>query len=156
MTITQAPTKTLVKSVNHTSITVTELDRVLEFLIDGLGFELLSREPRDPAMMSAVTGVENADAVIAFVQAPGHRIELINYLKPVDREAHKIRPCDDGFWHLALDVTDIDLAVAIGGEHQFIGVTEPLEVSHGPNKGLFCCYLRDPYGLTVEVIGPRV
>lgn len=149
----------LIKSVNHTSFSVTtqkDYERVVGFFTEGLGFPLLSNEPRDPDMMTRVTGVEDADVMIAFVQAPGHRIEIINYLKPEDRSGHQIRPCDDGFWHLAFDVTDIDKAIAVGNKYEFIGVNEAQVVSDGPNKGLYCCYLRDSNGATFEVIGPRI
>ena len=46
---------------NHTSFTVSNLDRSLGFFRDCLGFELISQAPRDPALVSRITGVEGAD-----------------------------------------------------------------------------------------------
>ncbi|WP_321797506.1 VOC family protein [Caballeronia sp. J97] len=148
--------KPLVKSVNHTSFTVTDLDRTIGFLCDGLGFELLDKSPRDPAGIEKVVGIKGADMIIAFVQAPGHRIELIQYQGPADRKVVVVRPCDTGFAHLALDVNDIDATINVAAKYQVKPINPPVEVSHGPNAGLYCAYMRDPDGVTFEVIGPRV
>lgn len=144
----------LVKGVNHTSFTVYDLERILAFLTDGLGFPLLSKATRDPASISKITGVKGADVVVAFVQAPGHRIELFHYLTPDDRRRHDIRPCDQGFSHLAFDVTDIDRVIEVGRTYKFEPVHEPLLVNAGPNTGQYAVYLREPDGLTIEVVGP--
>ena len=93
---------------NHTSFTVSDLDQTIGFFCDGLGFDLLSRAPRDPKIIQQVTGVAGAEMEIAFVQGPGHRIELIQYLAPAERGRIESRPCDVGFAHLAYDVDDID------------------------------------------------
>ena len=68
-----------VLGTNHTSFTVSNLERTLAFWRECLGFELVSKAPRDPALTSRITGVEGADLVIAFLKAPGHTIELIEY-----------------------------------------------------------------------------
>lgn len=149
----------LVKGFNHTSYTISDgdFDRVLGFFIDGLGFPLIEKGPRDSANMEAVVGVEGADVIIAYVQAPGHRLEIINYLKPDDRKrTDALRPCDTGFTHLAFDVTDIDRSLHVADAYGFRPVHEPLPVSAGPNVGNFCVYTRDKNGITVEFIGPRV
>jgi len=154
---TQEPSGTpLVQGMNHTSYTVYDLDRILAFLTEGLGFPLLSKSPRDPGSITKITGVKGADVVVAFVQAPGHRIELFHYLTPDDRRRHDIRPCDQGFSHLAFDVTDIDRVVDVGRKFGFEPVHDPLYVNAGPNLGQYAAYLREPDGLTVEVIGPRL
>ena len=62
---------------NHTSFTVSDLERTLAFLRDCLGFELVSKAPRDPALVSRITGVAGAEVTIAFLRAPGHTLELI-------------------------------------------------------------------------------
>ena len=156
MTTQAATASSLVKGLNHTSYTVYDLDRILGFLTEGLGFHLIDKSPRDPVSMSQITGVKDAHVITAFVQAPGHRIELINYQNRDDRVYHNISPSHAGFSHLAFDVTDIDEVVEVARRFKFEPVHEPLPVSAGPNVGSYCAYLRDPEGLTVEVIGPRV
>lgn len=156
MTTPTTPTNSLVKGINHTGFTVTNMTRILDFLENGLGFSLTPTLPRDKAMMETVIGVKDADVMIAYAQAPGHRLEIHNYSGPEDRTVYKPRACDDGFWHLALDVYDIDAAVEVGRKYEFIGISDPQEVSHGPNVGNYCVYLQDPHGLTIELIGPRI
>jgi catechol 2,3-dioxygenase-like lactoylglutathione lyase family enzyme len=93
-----------VLGTNHTSFTVSNLERTVAFFCDCLGFELISKAPRDPALVSLITGVEGADMVIAFLRAPGHVLELIEYRAPATKGAVKARPCDTGFAHVAFNV----------------------------------------------------
>ena len=44
--------------------------------------------------------------MIAFLKAPGHTLELIEYRAPAEREAVRARPCDTGFAHVAFNVDD--------------------------------------------------
>lgn len=137
---------------NHTSFTVSDLDTIIGFFCDGLGFELLSRAPRDPAIIQQVTGIAGADLEIAFVQGPGHRIELIQYLAPADRGRVDSRPCDAGFAHLAYDVDNIDAAIATASEYTFEPLGDPATIDKGPNTGSRVAYLRNSDGITVEFI----
>ena len=52
--------------------------------------------------MTALDGVE---IEIAYVNGPGHRIELIQYKAPADREVVVPRLCDAGAAHVALNVS---------------------------------------------------
>ena len=90
-----------VLGTNHTSFTVSSVDRTVAFFRECLGFELISKAPRDPVLTSRITGVEGADLMIAFLRAPGHTIELIEYRSPATKGAVKARPCDTGSrtWH---------------------------------------------------------
>ena len=45
-----------VLGTNHTSFTVSSLDRAIGFFRDCLGFQVLNRAPRDPAIVSRITG----------------------------------------------------------------------------------------------------
>jgi catechol 2,3-dioxygenase-like lactoylglutathione lyase family enzyme len=141
-----------VLSTNHTSFTVSNLDRTVGFFTDALGFELLSRAPRDPAAIEKITGVKGGDVVIAYIQGPGHRLELIEYVGPADRGAVYPRPCDVGFAHVAYDVDDIEAAVAAAKRHEVIVINEIHTINAGPNAGRRVVYLRDPDGITVEFI----
>ena len=74
-----------VLATNHTSFTVSDLERSLSFFQDALGFEVTSKAPRDPGAIQAVTGVAGANIVVAYVRGPDHSLELIEYLGPDDR-----------------------------------------------------------------------
>ena len=141
-----------ITSTNHTSFTVSNLDRAIGLFRDALGFTLLNRSPRDPTFIEQVVGVEGADIEVAYLQAPGHRLELIEYLGPADRGRVESRPCDAGFAHIAFDVDDIHQAIAAVRAAGSEPMGEPIVVNAGPNKGGLVVYTRDPDGITVEFI----
>ncbi len=137
---------------NHTSFTVSDLDRSVAFFCDGLGFELLSKAPRDPAKIQQITGVSGADITVAYVQGPGHRLELIEYQGPDDRDSLRPRPCDVGFAHVAYDVDDIDAAIATAAKFDVRAINPPAVIDKGPNAGGRVADLLDPDGITIEFI----
>jgi catechol 2,3-dioxygenase-like lactoylglutathione lyase family enzyme len=137
---------------NHTSFTVSDLDRTIGFFRDALGFEVTSKAPRDPIAIQNVTGVDGGEVMIAYVRGPDHSIELIEYLAPADRGKIECRPCDTGFAHLAYDVDDVDAAIAAAAEHGFSPIRKVHVIDKGPNAGSRVVYLRDGDGVTVEFI----
>jgi len=141
-----------VVGTNHTSFTVSSLDRSIGFFRDCLGFELISRAPRDPAIVSRITGVPGADMEIAFLRGPGHTIELIQYKGPAQRGRIEARPCDTGFAHVAFNVDNVEAAVAAAKPYQVEAIAPPVAINAGPNKGRKVVYLRDWDGVTVELI----
>ena len=146
-----------VTGINHTSFTVRDIDRAIALFRDGLGFTLLSKAPRDPAAIQAITGVAGGDVTIAFLQAPvpegsGHRVELIEYHAPADRGSSAPRPCDAGFAHLALDFADMDAALAVAAEHGLEPLGAVWAIDQGPNAGRRVAYFRDDNGLTLEFL----
>jgi catechol 2,3-dioxygenase-like lactoylglutathione lyase family enzyme len=74
-----------VLSFNHTAFTVSDLDRIIPFFCDLLGFELTSRAPRDGRLIGRMTAIEGVEIEIAYVKGTGHRIELIQYKAPAGR-----------------------------------------------------------------------
>ena len=141
-----------VLATNHTSFTVSDLDRTLAFFRDGLGFEVTSKAPRDPALIQAITGVEGAELNIAYVRGPGHSLELIQYDSPADKGKVISRPCDTGFAHVAYDVDNIDAAIATSANYEVRPIGQVTMIDKGPNAGGRVCYLRDPDGVTIEFI----
>ncbi len=141
-----------VTSTNHTSFTVSNLDRSIAFYRDALRFEVTSKAGRDPALIESITGVAEADVDIAYVRGPGHSLELIEYKAPANRGRVLSRPCDTGFAHIAFNVDDVDAAVAASAPHGFKPIAPPVAINAGPNKGRKVVYLRDGDGVTVEFI----
>ena len=144
-----------VVSTNHTSFTVSDLDRTISFFRDALGFRLLNRSHRDPGFTERVVGVPGAAIEVAYVEAPGHRVELIQYHAPEGRKRYTPRPCDVGFAHIAFDVDDLDAALAAAAGHGVMPLGAPVVVPAGPNKGTRAVYTRDSDGVTIELIEKR-
>ena len=137
---------------NHTSFTVSSLDASVSFYTEVLGFSLLNRSFRDPSFTGPIVGIPGAKLEVAYVQAPGHRLELIQYHAPEERGRVVARPCDTGFAHIAFDVDDIDAVVSAVRGASVEPLSEPVVVNAGPNKGGKAVYTRDPDGVTIEFI----
>jgi len=144
-----------VVGTNHTSFTVSDLERTLGLFRDGLGFEVTSKAPRDVKLTERITGVPGADLLIAFVRAPGHMIELIEYRAPAEKGRVVSRPCDAGFSHIAFNVDDVDGALEAVKRYGVQPISPPVTIDQGPNKGRRVVYTRDPDGITIEFIEVR-
>jgi catechol 2,3-dioxygenase-like lactoylglutathione lyase family enzyme len=141
-----------ITGTNHTSFTVGSLDRAIGMFRDGLGYALVSRTSRDPAMIQAITGVSDASVEVAYLAGHGHTVELIEYTGPADRSAVRPRPCDVGFAHIALDVRGIEAAVEHLAAHGLRPVGATVTANAGPNAGARAVYLRDVDGIAVELL----
>jgi catechol 2,3-dioxygenase-like lactoylglutathione lyase family enzyme len=139
-------------AADHTGITVSNLERSLEFWQNVLGFEFSHRAHQTREMASEITGVPCAEIKLAVVKAPGgHKIELLEYLAPTDRKKHvDLRPCDVGHVHVAFTVENLDLLlekIAVSG---WKAAGKPQTLTTGPNAGKRVVYVRDPDGATIE------
>ena len=140
-----------IRDTFHTGLTVADLDSTLDFLCGGLGYELMSRAPRNPRNQSRVTGVPDAEVEVAYVRGHGHELEILEYKGPADRKTYEPRPCDAGHWHLCLVVNDIEAALEMAKKHGLgLGTREVITVDRGPNKGNEIFYADIPGGFTIE------
>lgn len=140
--------------VDHTGITVRDIEASLAFWCDVLGFDLLHRARREGQFASGVTGVAGADILIAVVEGFGHKIELLQYLAPEERAAYAPRPCDVGSLHLAFDVVDLDEALETLAARGCRPDGTPQAIEGGSRAGTRLVYLRDPDGTTIELMQP--
>jgi hypothetical protein len=62
----------------------------------------------DDPIMARITGVPEAVIRVAYVDLPGHRLELLQYLRPLQRRVSDLLPCDSGHLHVSLMVEGID------------------------------------------------
>src|SRR6266403_5767847 len=93
---------------DHTGITVSNLERSLEFWQNVLGFEFSHRAHKTREMASEITGVAGAEIKLAVVKAPGgHKIELLEYLAPPDRKHVNLRLFAVGSVHVAFAVDQL-------------------------------------------------
>jgi len=137
---------------NHVGLTVSHLDRAVSFFCDCMGFKERDRSDRDPIMAQRITGLAEASVTVTYVEGPGIVVELIAYTKPVDRALIQGRPCDTGYAHLALNVSGIEEIVKAAEQYGFQAMGELVSVSNGPNARRRAVYLKDPDGITIELI----
>ncbi|MDW6023235.1 VOC family protein [Mesorhizobium sp. BAC0120] len=140
-------------TVNHTGITVRDLDRAEAIFRDLFGFETYSRAPRDPAIISAVTGVPGTRVEIIYMRNGATNIELLCYSGPDGRQDYRPRPVDLGSLHMAMNVTEMDEMLEKARAWPMEQVGEVIEIDQGPNTGSRIVYFRTPEeGLIIEMI----
>ena len=133
----------------HTCVTVSGIDRSIAFYRDVLGFEVTDKIDVGGELFERVTGVPKAEIVIAYVKAPGHTVELLQYTRPADRTRVKSRSCDSGALHLAFRVKNIEGVIPVS----------PTIPGHadGPAKSLKGVYTTDPDGIVIGFMeDPRI
>jgi glyoxylase I family protein len=138
-------------SADHTGITVSNLERSFEFWRDVLGFEFSHTAHQKGELAQEITGVEGAEIKLVVLKAPGgHKIELLEYLAPLDRKRANLRPCDVGSVHVALLVHDLDAVLERIAASGWKADGKPQMLQSGPNAGKRVIYVRDPDGTTIE------
>ena len=140
-------------AADHTGITVSDIERSLAFWQDVLGFELSHRAHQKGELAEQITGVIGAEILIAVLKAPGHKIELLEYRAPPDRERqNNLRPCDLGAAHIALTVDNLDEVLERISAFGWKTAGEPQTLTVGPNSGKRVIYVRDPDATTIELM----
>ncbi len=137
-----------VRRVDHVSYTVGDIDRSVDFYVR-FGFERVNRYAAAGPELDIAVATENADMEIQLLRrADGTTLELISYTRqPSDRAA---RNSVVGAAHMAFVVGDIQSAYE---ELTADGV----EFLSEPNTDMYgeqWVYLRDPDGITVELMQP--
>lgn len=140
----------MITGFNHTSFTVSELEKAVRFWTDGLGFRADSVSERTGDWQGRITGVPGAKLKIAHLFGYNHHIELIEYLGSAGEE-RMLHPNMAGVAHICLDVENIESVIqkltSLGAAPQ----GEMVEVDSGPVKGCRSIYLRDPSGILIEL-----
>lgn len=141
-----------ITGAHHTSYTVSNLERSLEFYVGLLGCEVIwQRENRDQYFRDIV-GYPDSVAKMAMLSVPGstHAIELIEYVIPHGVSAD-VRTKNVGSSHMAFFVDDLCAAYE---ELSTAGVkfrSPPVEITAGANRGARAVYMTDPDGITMEL-----
>jgi catechol 2,3-dioxygenase-like lactoylglutathione lyase family enzyme len=142
-----------IEGPRHAGITVSDLDRSLEFYEGLVGLELLWRRLYEEPEIRRIVGVPEASGLdVAMLRVPGSdfEVELLEYrgLAPVSGAAP---PSHAGTGHFCLFVTGID---ELHQELRERGVAfrsdGPVEMTAGANAGGKSLYSLDPDGYVVE------
>ena len=144
-----------VVGAHHTSFTVADLGRSLEFFRDRLGLEVVVTRAIGDEYFARIVGLPGCRVKAALLRVPGsaHHVELFEYLAPPGQPC-RLRPCDPGSAHLALLVDDLPALCARLSAEGVAFVSEPVRIDAGPNAGGFGVYLRDPGGILIELFQP--
>ena len=137
----------------HTGITVSDLQRSIEFYRDVLGLELDRVEPPH-ASRGRKLGVPGAKIEIAIMKyGAKDSIELIKYIEPEAPNAYGYPVNTVGSMHICFRVDDISKEIERLKAHgvEFVGGDDYEENTYGPLKGLKWIYFKDPDGTNLEI-----
>jgi catechol 2,3-dioxygenase-like lactoylglutathione lyase family enzyme len=139
--------------VHHVGVTVADLDRAVAFWSRLLGASPRDRRVMEGPQLATMVGYPGVRIEVCWLDLPGGTaLELLRYL---DRDDAPYDPgtAHPGNVHVCLPVGDMDAAhahaVACGADP----VSErPIDVAAGPRAGARLAYLRDPDGVTIELV----
>lgn len=142
------------RSVHHVGITVSDLERSLDFYADLLGGERVGPYERSGPRIDAVTGYPGIVVRQAFVGTPGGAtvVELLQYVNGSDVV---IDPDNGhvGAVHVAVTVDDLGATLDRLRARGVAAISEPIVVSE-PLAGHRVVYVLDPDRVRVELVEP--
>ena len=142
----------MIGGLNHTSFTVSSLERSIAFYRDLLGLELDATWERNAPWIGEMTGFDGARLRLAALRVQGseHVLELIQYEHPPGERLQRATN-DIGCAHVGFVVDDLD---AEYGRLRDAGVeflSAPVRVTEPPGVGARAVYFRDPDGIPLEL-----
>jgi catechol 2,3-dioxygenase-like lactoylglutathione lyase family enzyme len=151
-----AGTQPLVRGVDSIGLTVSDLDRSVQFYASVLQFEKVSEAEVDGESYEHLEGVFGVRMRIARMRLGEETIELTEFLAPRGRPAPvDARSNDRWFQHVAIIVSDMDRAYQWLREHKVQHASSGPQLLPAWNKnagGIRAFYFRDPDGHPLEVL----
>ncbi|MCZ6918424.1 MAG: VOC family protein, partial [Gemmatimonadetes bacterium] len=148
-----------VEAVGAVGLTVSDLDRSVEFYTGVLTFEIVGEAEVSGSEVDRLQGIFGVRMRVARLRLGDEDIELTEYVTPRDRPAPvEARSNDRWFQHIAIIVRDMDRAYARLREHGVEHVSpEPQRLPDwNPNAGgIEAFYFKDPDGHPL-VFGARL
>jgi catechol 2,3-dioxygenase-like lactoylglutathione lyase family enzyme len=133
-------------TAHHYGITVSDLDRVVDFYRDVLGLEIVAEFSVGGETFARGVDVEGASAEFAHLDAGGVRIELVSY--DPDGSSRSIPALNEsGATHVGLEVDDLDAVF-----EDLPNDVETLSDPQTTESGTKICFVRDPEDNLVELL----
>ena len=109
-------------SLDHVSLTVSDVDRSVEFYTKAFGFRRTRRSQSDGPLLDTILGYPNAKIEIAWVALGSLNVEFIQYVQPHSEHRPVLHTKDVGTPHLAFRVAGhsrgASAAAGLGGSVQ--------------------------------------
>ena len=139
----------LIVGAHHTALCVRDFQGAIRFFTEFIGMTVeWIVDRRDGAAFGEVTDLPGAAASMAMLRLGAYRIELFKYLYPAsDREPQ--RQCDQGYTHIAFEVSDVDAVHARLLEAGYRTTTAPVSLRAGYSR---LVYAYAPENAVIEFI----
>jgi lactoylglutathione lyase len=143
----------MIKTVEHFSFTVSNLDSALQFFCEGMGLEATPPSEVQSKKVQEIVGIPGACFRISLVRIPNAgAIELIQYVRPEGARIDS-KPCNPGAAHLAFVVDDIQQMYEGLLRKGVKFVSPPVWLPGNDGKGRWgVCYLKGPDDITIELV----
>ena len=141
----------MVESINHVSFTVSDLKASVDFYENVIGLKCVSYAERGEEFSSSVTGIQGVKMEIAYMEAPGCSIELIQYVQGQGQRLDTMT-CNVGSTHLCFNINEYDEWMERMKDNGVRMRGKQCIVPAGPNKGKRVCYVMDNDGNNLEFI----
>src|SRR5438876_10513683 len=146
----------LVTAVDSIGLTVSDLDRSVEFYTNVLSFQTVSEFEADGADIEHLQGVFGLRVRTARLRLGDEFIELTEYLAPKGRPAPvDSRSNDRWFQHVAIIVSDMDRAYRVLRDNKVEHASSGPQLLPEWNKnagGIRAFYFKDPDGDVLEIL----
>ncbi len=139
----------MIRGVHHVAISTPNLERLLAFYRDQLGFEQVQRVswPEGSTAIDEVLSLRNSSAEQAMLKTSNLCLELFEFSNPEPQPMDPDRPVNNhGHTHICMDVTDI--------HEVYKALLEAGVRFHHPPQdfgGVRATYARDPDGNVFEL-----
>jgi catechol 2,3-dioxygenase-like lactoylglutathione lyase family enzyme len=146
-----------VHHIHHVGLTITDLDRSVEFYTRHLGCTIVSEQEKVGGYLAEIVGLADAHVRMCHLRAPEGPLvlELFQYLVPSSLRV-ELTPRLIGNPHLCFVVSDLEGLYGMLREAGVEFISAPTDIDTGVNRGGRGLYLRDPDGIIIELFQPPV
>ena len=147
----------MIKSAEHFSFTVSNIETALSFFCDLLGLKASPVLQVENPHVQQIVGMPGAILRISIVQVPGGPvIELIQYVRPDGRKVDSTS-CNPGAAHIAFQVDDIQAMYLDLSAKGVRFVNPPVWAPGNDGTGRWgVAYLKGPDDVTVELVEKQI
>jgi catechol 2,3-dioxygenase-like lactoylglutathione lyase family enzyme len=138
---------------DHVGLSVTNLDRAIEFYRDVMGFEFVTGREFSDARYEAIMNLKGAQGRVATLKAQNMQVELFEFFNPTPKGMDSSRPvCDHGITHFCMQVGNLDQTYETLKSAGVRFHCPPFEFV----PGIKATYGRDPDGNVFELLELKV
>ena len=141
----------MIRGIHHVAINTPDLDRLLAFYRDVVGFEVVEGtrfDWADSPEIDTIVGIKGSASKVVMLRAANAYIEMFEYQYPKARHADRLNPSDHGYTHICLDVVDVQAEYERLSKNGMTFHAPPTAVEGGRIRTV---YGRDPDGNIIEL-----